>query len=621
MSKTATLGGALLGGLLGALPGIVFGFYARRVNPWFLDEPLSFIVLLILPTTLLGLLLGFLLGRRADARDRHPGRALTLKIALPFAFATLFALLSTLTAPTPAKVDAKLVIVGIDGATWDLIDPMKLPFLSALQAESTRAVLLSREPMFSPLLWNTMATGQTPEVHGIHGFRVRGDQSASARWWDVAYQQGYRIGLYKWLVSWPPQDLSQSTEQAQTLAPARADSAFYLKAHEQGRQGFVVPAWLAPSPETWPADLSFVKEIELSRRIKRKAIDDARPAWRLAWDGLHRGFRWSTLLEAARWSLVERFGKPRPEERTWRLNLLRVAMDRDVFIHQLHMHRPDVASFTMYSTDALGHTHFGFMDECNKGTRPCDDLARALPRAYEQADQVLYEIANSVEDQTTILVVSDHGFRAMGDEDAGRYFAPRTERLKAILQEQVGPVDVSKAGHKLVVAMLGEDVEAEKARLVAFLEGQIQASTGKPFYRWEEVPDSPRALGLTLADERVDAERLASDTVGGESLAEFAALTDAYSGEHDVKGILLARGPGIPAGQRIEPVALLDLAPTILALIGAPAAADMPGRAVFGETLPRVATWEALAPIGKGGAATGEADVNEEQLRALGYIE
>ena len=135
------------------------------------------------------------------------------------------------------------------------------------------------------------------------------------------------------------------------------------------------------------------------------------------------------------------------------------------------------------------------------------------------------------------------------------------------------------------------------------------------------MPDSPRALGLTLADERVDAERLATDTVGGESLAEFATLTDAYTGEHDVKGILLARGPGIGKGERIDPVPLLNLTPTILSILGVPAAADMPGQAVFGESLPRVATWESLAPIGKGGAATGEADVNEDQLRALGYIE
>ncbi|MCK6505715.1 alkaline phosphatase family protein [Myxococcota bacterium] len=622
MKHHATLGGALLGAVLGALPGTAFAFQAERLNPWFVDEPGSYFLVAVLPLMLPGTLLGALIGRRADRAGRHPGRALTLKIAVPLALAWIFGILSTFTAPQPARVDSKLVIVGVDGASWDLVDKLQLPVFQTLQREGTRAVLLSREPMFSPLLWATMATGQVPEVHGIHGFRVRGDQTAYARWWDVAHQEGLRIGLYKWLVTFPPQDLSQPAPAAAARAPARADGAFYQEAREKGRAGFVVPAWLAPTPETWPADLSFVKEIELSRRLKRTQYAGARPGWKLALAGIPKGFRWSTLREAARWTLVERFGKPRPEERAWRLQLLRVAMDRDVFIHQLHMHRPDVASFTLYSTDALGHTHFGFMDECEKGTRPCDDLAAALPAAYRQADQVLYEIANSVEDETTILVVSDHGFRVMGEEDAGRYFAPKTERLKARIEAEVGPVDVSKAGHKLTVAVLGQDVEAEKARLVTFLGGLTQQSTGQPFYRWEELPDSPRALGLTLTDERIDQARLDTDRVGGEPLSDYATLTDAYSGEHDVAGILLARGPAIPAGAVHEPVALLDLTPTILALLDLPAAIDMPGKAVFGETLPRVATWEPLAPIHHGGsAATGEADVNTEALKALGYIE
>lgn len=620
MTRTATLGGALMGGLLGALPGTGLAFLARRLNPWFLDEPLSYIGLLVLPPLLLGLLLGAALGARADRRNRHPGRALALKIALPFAFAWLFALLSTLTAPTPARVDARLVIVGIDGATWKLIDELKLPFFQRLQQESARAVLLSREPMFSPLLWNTMATGMPPEVHGIHGFRVRGDQSQSARWWDIAHHEGQRIGLYKWLVTWPPQVLEQTGEQVLARAPGRADGEFYEKAWREERRGFVVPAWLAPSPETWPASLSFIKELELSRRIKRKAVEAARPAWRLAIEGVQHGFRWSTLRDAALWNLRERFGQPRPEERAWKLNLLRVAMDRDVFIHQLHRHRPDVASFTIYATDALGHTHYAFMDECRKGTRPCDELALALPRAYEQADRVLFEIANAVEDETTILVVSDHGFRPMGEQDAGRYFAPKTEALKALLVEAIGPVDVSKTGHKLVVALLDEDVDAQRARLHAWLDALVQESTGQPFYRYEALPDAPRSVGLTLADERIDAARLASDKVGGRPLSEFATLTEAYTGEHDVEGIFLARGPGIAPG-RLDPVPLFDLAPTILALLDLPAAADMPGRAVFGERRPRVPTWQALAPADAAHAAQGEAEVNEDQLRALGYIE
>lgn len=622
MKQTATLGGAVMGALLGSLPGGLFAWWAQRANPWFLDRAWSYAFIAVLPLTLVGLLIGAWLGRRADRRNRHPGRALVLKLAVPFVVAQIFLLLTTANGPMPDKVDAKLVIIGLDGATWHLIDHLGLPNFQALQTQGTRSILESREPMFSPLLWTTMATGQPPEVHGIHGFRVRGDQAAYARWWEIAHDQGLRVGVYKWLVTWPPEDLSQTAEQAAARVPERADGDFYARDVDQGRAGFNVPAWLAPSPETWPTDLSFIKELELSRRLKRKKYQGARPSWKLALDGIAHGLRWSTVLAATDWTLRERFAHPRPEERALRLQLLRVQMDRDVFIHALHMHRPDVASFSMYATDALGHTHWGFMDSCNTGTGPCDELADALPAAYRQADDVIGQIADAVEDTTTIVIVSDHGFRAMDARDAGRFFAPKTEHLKQRLEAEVGKVDISKQGHKMTVALLDEDLDAEKGKLVTFLQGLSQGSTGQPFYTWEDVPDAPRAVGLTLADERIDAGRIDTDTVGGEPLSDYAELTDAYTGEHDKDGIMLVRGPGIPRGTVHEPVPMLDLAPTLLALMGVPAAIDMPGSAVFGETLPRVATWEGLAPVHHGGsAATGDVEVNTEALQALGYID
>ncbi|RME28453.1 MAG: hypothetical protein D6798_02365 [Deltaproteobacteria bacterium] len=616
--RPTTLGGAVLGGAIGALPGALLIYRVTRDNPWFADEPLSLFLVAILAPALVGALVGALRG----ARNRAPDPQRLLKIGLPAAALPLVLAAMGFTVPRPGPVDARLVVVGVDGATFHLIDRLDLPHMRQVEQNGVRAELTSREPMFSPLLWTTMATGMTPEVHGIQGFRVQSDQARAARFWEIAHDQGLRVGMYKWLVTWPPTPMEQSAEQVAIMAEGRADADDYRAAWDAGHRGFIVPAWLAPGPETWPAELSFIKEIELSRRLKRKKYAGARPGWKLAIDGAHHGLRWSTLRQAAAWTLRERFTRPRPEERAWRLQLLRAAMDRDVFIAALHQHRPDLASLTLYATDALGHTHWGFMEDCATGRGPCDDLADALPAAYRQADAILGEILDSVGPHTRVLVVSDHGFRAMGPEDAGRFFAPKTERLKARLEAEVGRVDVSKGGHKITVALLEEDVEAEKARLIAFLDGLIQESTGQPFYRYEDIPDAPSAVGLTMADERVDEERLRTDRVGGEPLSDYARLTEEYSGEHDAAGIFLATGPGLPRGERLDPIPLLDLAPTMLALLDLPAAEDMPGRSVFGERHPRVATWSTVSPAAHGGhRATGDAEVNTEALKALGYID
>ena len=104
------------------------------------------------------------------------------------------------------------------------------------------------------------------------------------------------------------------------------------------------------------------------------------------------------------------------------------------------------------------------------------------------------------------------------------------------------------------------------------------------------------------------------------------------SGKHRLQGVLLALGPRVPANVTIEGANLLDLAPTLLALLGLPAADDMPGR-VLGELFPgdaqpaneRVPTYE-TTPFGANASDEPEginSDVDEavlERLRSLGYL-
>ncbi|MEO1173448.1 MAG: alkaline phosphatase family protein [Myxococcota bacterium] len=51
-----------------------------------------------------------------------------------------------------------------------------------------------------------------------------------------------------------------------------------------------------------------------------------------------------------------------------------------------------------------------------------------------------------------------------------------------------------------------------------------------------------------------------------------------YSGDHLDQGIIIAAGPGIKKGKRVDGVNIMDLAPTVLAAMGLPAAKDMRGR-------------------------------------------
>ncbi len=104
--------------------------------------------------------------------------------------------------------------------------------------------------------------------------------------------------------------------------------------------------------------------------------------------------------------------------------------------------------------------------------------------------------------------------------------------------------------------------------------------------------------------------------------------------EHDVFGIFMVRSPLFEAGCRFDQLELLDIAPTMLALLGMPPSQEMPGHILpecwsedgkrrF-ERLEknRIETYQYLAPADVGdGEATPEIDDKiREQLRSLGYI-
>ncbi|GDX79612.1 hypothetical protein LBMAG42_14230 [Deltaproteobacteria bacterium] len=474
---------------------------------------------------------------------------------------------------------ARMVIFGVDGATWDVIDAEPLPAFHAMSVEGARGDLISMEPMFSPLLWTTIASGRPVSEHGVRGFHVHSDDCKVARWWDIAEASGDGVGLYKWLVDYPPRTFAHG--------------------------GFWVPSWLAPTPETWPARLSAVKEVELANRLRRKAVGERGASLALAERLVDVGVRLSTLSRAAAWTVEERLTHPDEPRRNTAMQLIRGDIDRDVFIAQLYAEAPAVASLNYYATDGLAHLYW---DRYAAG-------GGELRAAYRQADEILGELRRRLGPKGRILVVSDHGFKAMDGSGTAGQFLPLTERLSARISAEVVPVDVTRIGHKLVVGT-PSPADAERVRAWA---STFTDSAGKPFYKTGDFPDDPGSVALTLADEQITADRMKIERVGGDPLSDYVTLTATYTGTHEQRGVILAWGAGVTPG-RLGAVPLLDAAPTLLAGGGLPAAEDMSGRARVWPELPRVATWDGLVP-GLRFLGADDEGVNEDMLKALGYVD
>jgi predicted AlkP superfamily phosphohydrolase/phosphomutase/Flp pilus assembly protein TadD len=112
----------------------------------------------------------------------------------------------------------RVVLIGLDGADWGIIDPMiargELPNLGRLKREGAWARMRSNVPTLSPLLWTTVATGKAPDRHGINDFLVLDPRTGrrvpinstfrTARAiWNIVSEAGLENDTIAWWASWP----------------------------------------------------------------------------------------------------------------------------------------------------------------------------------------------------------------------------------------------------------------------------------------------------------------------------------------------------------------------------------------------------------------------------------
>jgi hypothetical protein len=69
---------------------------------------------------------------------------------------------------------SRVLLIGWDGAGWDMIDPLlaagRMPNLASLLERGVRGTHVARRPLLSPVIWTTIATGRPPHEHGIVGY-------------------------------------------------------------------------------------------------------------------------------------------------------------------------------------------------------------------------------------------------------------------------------------------------------------------------------------------------------------------------------------------------------------------------------------------------------------------
>jgi predicted AlkP superfamily phosphohydrolase/phosphomutase len=110
---------------------------------------------------------------------------------------------------------------------------------------------------------------------------------------------------------------------------------------------------------------------------------------------------------------------------------------------------------------------------------------------------------------------------------------------------------------------------------------------------------------------------------------QFDFSDQPLTGSHRLHGVLIAQGPGIQPGARLEGARLVDLAPTILGLLNVPAGDRLDGHVLeaivstreesSGES-PTEDPYDIFGPDEKVGYSAEETEKISERLRSLGYL-
>ncbi len=437
--------------------------------------------------------------------------------------------------PAPASLSGPVWLIGIDGADWNLMEPMmgrgELPNIARLLEEGAHGPLLSEEPAISPALWATIATGMPRFRHGIVNFMVKLPGSfatvqagppdrRSPAVWELVGAAGGKSAVISWFGSYPAEEIP----------------GYYIS------KGFN-PEELHPE-QVHPDSLIDVLHEEGQVRLRRQDVE----AIALS------NFLRDTLLEDAR-----------------SLAAFRTVLSREPV---------EFAALYLSGTDVVQHVTWRHMDPSSQqfpqDGEPDPRFAGVIQAYYRFVDDALGEIRRMAPSGTTIMVVSDHGGGPMQPEEAYHFqLEVLLEQLGLMRQDRGALFAISELyRHEkriwLNLAAVDETVGIAK-RLRT-----LTTDSGAPLFA--SVVDHTADAGWGPADPALTLRfspdaLIASKVIDGGREHDFAPVrlrhTD-VSGAHRLEGILILHGPAIRPGPLSEPATIYNAAPTLLYLLGLP---------------------------------------------------
>ncbi len=499
--------------------------------------------------------------------------------------------------------------------------------LARLLAEGAHGPLRATLPPMTFPSWTSFMTGKNPGKHGIfdfterpgHGYEVRivnARQRRAETIWTVLSRAGKRVAAVGVPVTYPPEAVN----------------------------GVMISGFDAP-------------------------VQDARIAWPPTLFDELKARVGGYIVSADFANLLSRGDVERA------LEALLAVVDRKAATARYLLEREPWDCFMVVfgETDACAHYFWKYHDPRSPHRLPGDRRPAVDPilQVYRRVDEVLGELLARVPGDTVVVLVSDHGTGGGGDkiihlnrlwfgeaavgarlESRLRFAGIDWPRTLAFSEETTYYPTVwinLKGREPLGVVGPGAEYEAVRDRLRQLLLRWRDPHTGEPVvrgvHRREELYHGPhvdrapdlvvdwnldRGYSYLSRSSYLSPARRPIEQVGHRAIRSSAFMLN-RSGSHRDDGIVLLRGGPVRRNHAIAGAAIVNIAPTLLYLLGVPVPDDMDGR-VLGEAFetghyaahPPDVRPARPATVPAGAAGEGTADESrwvEDRLRGLGYLE
>jgi tetratricopeptide (TPR) repeat protein len=453
-----------------------------------------------------------------------------------------------------------LFILGLDGYDWIIMErvaeSVDLANIKRVKREGAWGDLQSIEPLVSPLIWTTMVTGVTPDIHGITDFLIRDELTgedipvtSSMRRvpavWNMTSLTDLSCGFIGWFASFPAEDV-EGFIVSDRFGYHMFDPSWWEGKKLGPQGGLAFPADIYAEIEPLTVEVGDLGDY-VSRYLHGPI--DAHGS------GSDRSTARSTRA-------------PPDRESSLRQIISAYRTYENVMKKLYPAYRPELFGIYFEFTDSVCHLFMRFMKPAMDGVSP-EDEARyggAIAATYAEADRILGDVLDMIDEETVLLIVSDHGFksgdfRPLSDSRMGFGQAIEWHRLAGTIAIYGKMV---KAGYRItdasvmdiaptILYLLGMPVDRKmpgKVLLDAFEEEWVEDHP----VAYTSVYDSlivltDTAVGPSAADQALK-DKLASlgYIAGGQqtlvNLASYYHKNGKYTEALDLYKQLLAEEPG-----------------------------------------------------------------------------